>query len=44
MFIQAVTDGKNNNLYVIPPTMPVAARDASVYTAMTIGEYYRSMG
>ena len=24
--------------------MPVAAREASVYTAMTIGEYYRSMG
>jgi V/A-type H+/Na+-transporting ATPase subunit A len=25
-------------------SMPVAAREASVYTAMTIGEYYRSMG
>ena len=24
--------------------MPVAAREASVYTAMTIGEYYRAMG
>ena len=24
--------------------MPVAAREASVYTGMTIGEYYRSMG
>lgn len=24
--------------------MPVAAREASVYTAMTIGEYYRQMG
>lgn len=24
--------------------MPVAAREASVYTAMTLGEYYRSMG
>ncbi|HOZ13975.1 MAG TPA: V-type ATP synthase subunit A [Tenuifilaceae bacterium] len=24
--------------------MPVASREASVYTAMTIGEYYRSMG
>jgi V/A-type H+-transporting ATPase subunit A len=24
--------------------MPVAAREASVYTAMTIAEYYRSMG
>ncbi|MCB5271821.1 MAG: V-type ATP synthase subunit A [Candidatus Cloacimonetes bacterium] len=24
--------------------MPVAAREASVYTAMTIGEYYRNMG
>lgn len=24
--------------------MPVAAREASVYTAMTIGEYYRTMG
>ena len=24
--------------------MPVAAREASVYTAMTIGEYYRMMG
>src|SRR5690554_94897 len=24
--------------------MPVAAREASVYTAMSIGEYYRSMG
>ncbi len=24
--------------------MPVAAREASVYTAMTIGEYYRCMG
>ncbi|MCF0190777.1 MAG: V-type ATP synthase subunit A [Marinilabiliaceae bacterium] len=24
--------------------MPVAAREASVYTAMAIGEYYRSMG
>lgn len=24
--------------------MPVSAREASVYTAMTIGEYYRSMG
>lgn len=24
--------------------MPVAAREASVYTAITIGEYYRSMG
>ena len=24
--------------------MPVAAREASVYTAMTIGEYYRKMG
>lgn len=24
--------------------MPVAAREASVYTAMTMGEYYRSMG
>ncbi|MDR1339280.1 MAG: V-type ATP synthase subunit A [Prevotellaceae bacterium] len=24
--------------------MPVAAREASVYTAMTFGEYYRSMG
>ncbi|MCK5200926.1 MAG: V-type ATP synthase subunit A, partial [Spirochaetales bacterium] len=25
-------------------SMPVAAREASVYTAMTIGEYYRAMG
>ncbi|MBP9005615.1 MAG: V-type ATP synthase subunit A [Candidatus Marinimicrobia bacterium] len=25
-------------------SMPVAARDASVYTAATIGEYYRQMG
>ncbi|HOO99219.1 MAG TPA: V-type ATP synthase subunit A [Bacteroidales bacterium] len=25
-------------------SMPVAAREASVYTAMTIAEYYRSMG
>jgi len=25
-------------------SMPVAARDASVYTATTIGEYYRQMG
>ena len=25
-------------------TMPVAAREASVYTAMSIAEYYRSMG
>lgn len=25
-------------------SMPVAAREASVYTAMTIGEYYRNMG
>ncbi|MFH1202002.1 MAG: V-type ATP synthase subunit A [Candidatus Omnitrophota bacterium] len=25
-------------------SMPVAARDASVYTAATLGEYYRSMG
>ncbi len=24
--------------------MPVAAREASVYTAMTLGEYYRAMG
>ena len=24
--------------------MPVAAREASVYTAMTLAEYYRSMG
>ena len=24
--------------------MPVAAREASVYTAMTIAEYYRGMG
>lgn len=24
--------------------MPVAAREASVYTAMTLGEYYRNMG
>lgn len=24
--------------------MPVAAREASVYTAMTISEYYRAMG
>ena len=24
--------------------MPVAAREASVYTAMTIAEYYRAMG
>lgn len=24
--------------------MPVAAREASVYTAMTLGEYYRTMG
>ena len=24
--------------------MPVAAREASVYTGMTIGEYYRAMG
>ncbi|GET27797.1 hypothetical protein [Prolixibacter sp. NT017] len=24
--------------------MPVAAREASVYTAMTLSEYYRSMG
>lgn len=24
--------------------MPVASREASVYTAMTLGEYYRSMG
>ena len=24
--------------------MPVAAREASIYTGMTIGEYYRSMG
>ena len=24
--------------------MPVAAREASVYTAMTICEYYRNMG
>ncbi|MFI3294992.1 MAG: V-type ATP synthase subunit A [Rikenellaceae bacterium] len=24
--------------------MPVSAREASVYTAMTLGEYYRSMG
>ena len=24
--------------------MPVAAREASVYTSMTIGEYYRAMG
>ena len=27
-----------------PSNMPVAAREASVYTAMTLGEYYRSMG
>jgi V/A-type H+-transporting ATPase subunit A len=25
-------------------SMPVAAREASVYTAMTLGEYYRNMG
>lgn len=25
-------------------SMPVASREASVYTAMTIGEYYRAMG
>ena len=25
-------------------SMPVAAREASVYTAMTLGEYYRQMG
>ncbi len=25
-------------------SMPVSAREASVYTAMTIGEYYRNMG
>lgn len=25
-------------------SMPVAAREASIYTAMTIGEYYRQMG
>lgn len=25
-------------------SMPVAARDASVYTAVTLGEYYRQMG
>ena len=24
--------------------MPVAAREASVYTAVTLGEYYRQMG
>ena len=24
--------------------MPVAAREASVYTAMSLAEYYRSMG
>jgi V/A-type H+-transporting ATPase subunit A len=24
--------------------MPVAAREASVYTAMTLAEYYRAMG
>ena len=29
---------------VFPSNMPVAAREASVYTAMTLGEYYRSMG
>ena len=27
-----------------PSNMPVAAREASVYTGMTIGEYYRAMG
>ena len=27
-----------------PRWMPVAARDASVYTAVTIAEYYRQMG
>ena len=25
-------------------SMPVAAREASIYTGITIGEYYRQMG
>ena len=28
----------------IPPTCPVAAREASVYTGITIAEYFRDMG
>ena len=31
-------------LVINTSNMPVAAREASVYTGMTIGEYYRSMG
>ena len=38
---------KINHLSIIianTSNMPVAAREASVYTAMTISEYYRAMG
>ena len=35
---------KRTTIIANTSNMPVAAREASVYTAMTIAEYYRSMG
>ena len=35
---------ERTTIICITSNMPVAAREASVYTAMTIGEYYRAMG
>jgi len=35
---------ERTTIIAITSNMPVAAREASVYTAMTLGEYYRTMG
>ena len=37
-------DGDRTVLVVNTSNMPVAAREASIYTGITIAEYYRDMG
>ncbi len=36
--------GRNNLFIVNTSNMPIIARESSIYTAATIGEYYRDMG
>ena len=40
----AISKQADADVIINTSNMPVAAREASVYTGMTIGEYYRSMG